>query len=210
MSRRGWNGLLLVVFLALLGLNVALQPDPAVPNVEFLPEMVRTARYNAYSAHADLPGGSTLQGPVPGTIPRGYRPLHFTASPPEALRAGEELKNPFPAPDAKAVERGRFVYQNFCQACHGPSGSGNGPVAMRGFPAPPSLHAAKALDMKDGQMFHIISYGQGNMASYAAQVSRQDRWKVIAFIRALQQQEGQASSPRADARPGRPPAGGQP
>jgi mono/diheme cytochrome c family protein len=50
--------------------------------------------------------------------------------------------------------------------------------------------------MKDGQIFHILTYGQNNMPSYAGQISRDDRWKVIAYVRSLQAQ--------------RAPAGGQP
>ena len=57
---------------------------------------------------------------------------------------------------------------------------------MRGFPAPPSLLAPRAVQMKDGQMFHTVTYGQRNMASYASQLSREDRWKVIVYIRAMQ------------------------
>ena len=46
--------------------------------------------------------------------------------------------------------------------------------------------------MPDGQMFHVLTFGQGNMAAYAAQVERDDRWRVIAYIRQLQ---GQAAAP---------------
>jgi mono/diheme cytochrome c family protein len=173
--------------------NLALRPDPQTPNVEFLPEMVRTARYNAYSAHPDLPEGVTLKPPVAGTIARGQLPLHYAASPEDALRAGLELENPLPS-GPESLARGEFVYQNFCQTCHGPSGSGNGPVPMRGFPAPPSLLAERALRMKDGQILHIVTYGQGNMASYASQLSREDRWKVVGFIRQLQKQAGADSA----------------
>jgi mono/diheme cytochrome c family protein len=193
MARGVVNGVLLVLFVGVLGLNLAMRPDPQVPNVEFLPEMVRTARYNAFSANPDLPGGSTLQPPPAGTIARGAMPLHFTTSPEDALRAGATLKNPLQA-DVAALERGAFVYQNFCQTCHGPGGSGNGPVPMRGFPAPPSLLAERALRMADGQMFHVVTYGQGNMASYAGQLSRDDRWKVVAFIRELQKKSAPAAA----------------
>lgn len=41
--------------------------------------------------------------------------------------------------------------------------------------------------MKDGQLFHILTYGQGNMPSYATQLSREDRWRVIVHVRSLQQ-----------------------
>lgn len=199
MSRALVNCGLLLLFAGIVLLNLALRPDPATPNVEFLPEMVRGARYNAYSAHPDLANGTTLQPPVPGTIARGQMPLHYAAAPEDAIRAGSELTNPV-SENEEVLQRGEFVYRNFCQTCHGSGGSGNGPVPMRGFPAPPSLLAERALRMRDGQIFHIVSYGQGNMASYASQLSHEDRWKVVAFIRQLQKQGAGAGST----------AGGQP
>ena len=185
-SLRKLNLVLLVAFGVSLGLNWAVRRDPAEPNREILPEMVRTARYNAFAPNENFADGKTLQAPEPGTIPRGYLPLHYAAAKEDALRAGEELQNPFSATDAAAAKRGALVFTNFCQECHGASGRGDGPVAMRGFPAPPALAAEKAVKMKDGQVFHILTYGQGNMPSYAAQLSREDRWKVILFVRSLQ------------------------
>lgn len=185
-SPRPLNVALLLAFAVLLGLNWAVRRDITVPNTEFIPEMVRTPRYNAYSPNGNFPDGKTLQAPEPGTIPRGYLPLHYRATREGALRAGEELSNPFSAGDARALERGAFVFANFCQECHGPTGRGDGAVVMRGFPAPPALMAERGVQMKDGQMFHILSYGQGNMPSYASQLSREDRWRVILHVRSLQ------------------------
>ena len=183
---RALNLVLLVAFLGSLVLNWAARRDAARPNLEFLPEMVRTERYNSFSPNSNFPDGKTLQAPVPGTIPRGHEPLYYRATPEDAARAGRELANAFHSTDAGAVERGAFIYRNFCQACHGTTGLGDGPVALRGFPAPPSLLAEKALKMPDGQVFHLLTYGQKNMPSYASQISREDRWKVILFVRSLQ------------------------
>jgi mono/diheme cytochrome c family protein len=186
MSRRSVNLVLLVAFAASLAANWALRRDPALPNSEFLPEMVRTPRYNAFAPNPNFPDGKTLQAPLPGTIPRGFLPLHYAADPADALRAGNELANPFAVANPEVQRRGAAVFSNFCQVCHGSAGRGDGPVVLRGFPAPPSLLAEHALTMKDGQMFHVLTYGQGNMPSYAAQLSREDRWKVIAYLRSLQ------------------------
>ena len=185
-ATRVLNGLLLLIFVALIGAHWVMRQDPTKPNAEFIPEMVRTPRYNAFAPNPNFPDGKTLQRPERGAIPRGYPPLHYTASPADALRAGEELRNSYSAADAQAVQRGASVYNNFCQECHGPSGRGDGPVALRGFPAPPSLLADRAIKMNDGQIFHILTYGQNNMPSYAAQLTREDRWKVILFVRSLQ------------------------
>lgn len=186
MSRRTLNVALLIALFASVALNFAMRPKPWQPNREFLPEMFRTPRYNAYSPNPNFSDGKTLQEPVEGTIPRGNSPLHFTAEPEDAIRAGEILKSPIPAGDATAVARGAAVFSNFCQPCHGPTGKGDGLVVGRGYPAPPSLDADNARNMRDGQIFHIVTYGQKNMPSYASQISPQDRWNVIAFIRSIQ------------------------
>ena len=81
---------------------------------------------------------------------------------------------------------GEFVFENYCATCHGAGGLGNGPVAQRGFPPPPSLLADKTRKMKDGHLFHVLTYGQNNMPSYASQISREDRWNVIGYVRSLQ------------------------
>jgi mono/diheme cytochrome c family protein len=188
MSRRNLNLALLAVFFASLALNWILRPQVSQPNREFIPEMVRTQRYNAYSANPNFADGKTLQPPVAGTIPRGYLPLHFSPSPEDAVRAGDTLESPVRLDDPQSVSRGAVVFSNFCAPCHGPTGKADGPVVLRGFPAPPSLYADNARKIKDGQFFHILTYGQKNMPSYASQLSREDRWHAIAFVRSLQKQ----------------------
>lgn len=188
MGRRILNIILLAAFLASLGLNWAVRSRPSQPNFEFIPEMVRTPRYNAYSTNPNFPDGKTLQRPEQGTIPRGFLPLHYVATPEDAVRAGATLESPIPVNDAGAIARGKIVFGNFCTPCHGLAGKGDGPVPQRGYPAPPSLYADNARKIRDGQMFHILSYGQKNMPSYASQLSREDRWNVIAYVRSLQNQ----------------------
>ncbi len=181
---------ILNLFLALLLLGSAaanwmLRPDLSRPNLEFAPDMAHSPRYNAFAANPNFADGKTLQREPQTSIPRGFTPLHYVATPEDALLAGKELTSPVSG--EAAGTRGEFVFQNFCATCHGTGGLGNGPVAQRGFPPPPSLLADKARNIKDGQMFHILPYGQNNMPSYASQISRQDRWDVIAYVRSLQQ-----------------------
>ena len=205
MNRQLVNVLLLFVLLVTVGLVVASRRNPALTNYEFLPEMAHSPRYNAFSPNPNLANGMTLQPPVPGAIPRGFLPLHYQATPEDSLRAGEELKNPFSYDDGRALDRGMFVFVNFCQTCHGPLGLGDGSVTQRGFPAPLSLIASHAIGMKDGQLFHIVTYGQKNMPSYATQVSRNDRWKAIRYVRSLQKQAAEAAKQSAAPPPAQPP-----
>ncbi len=158
------------------------------PNYEFLPGMLYSIPYDTFAANEHFPDGKTMQTPIPGTIPRGHMPLHYAATPEDATRAGEELKNPFAA-EADYLQRGAEVYAAFCIPCHGAGGRGDGPVTKRGYPPPPSLFAENSMRMKDGQIFHIITYGQGNMSAHAAQLSPDDRWKIIFHIRSLQEKE---------------------
>jgi len=84
--------------------------------------------------------------------------------------------------------------------CHGPEAKGDGPVLQlvmqHGIPLPPaSLVAVKPVPLKDGEMFHIITFGQRNMPAHAAQLTREDRWKVILHVRALQQKAAGGKQP---------------
>jgi mono/diheme cytochrome c family protein len=185
-----------------LGFSVAagffVRSQPSRPNVEFLPEMVRVASYGAYSANPNFADGKTLQLPPPNTIPRGFRAADaadYEASEAGAIRAGEELRNPYAFEDLAAYTRGAFVFRTWCLPCHGPAGRGDGQVAMRGFPAPPPFTNANSLAMKDGRMFHVLTYGQKNMPSYAAQIAEDDRWKAILYVRSLQRTAQPAQPP---------------
>jgi len=180
------NGFLLLAVIVLVAASWIFSADPTRPNFEFLPQMAHSPRYNAFAPNPNFGDGSTLQRPDPGSIARGYMPLHYTAIPQDALRAGDELKSPLDVTNVRARERGAFVFSNFCAVCHGAGGAGNGPVAQRGYPPPPSLLAEHALKMKDGQLFHVLTYGQNNMPSYASQISREDRWNAILYVRAMQ------------------------
>ncbi len=177
---------LAAALLASLALNWGTRADPSGPGLEFAPNMAHSPRYAAFAPNPNFADGKTLQAPEPGTIPRGFPPLHYDATPASAIRAGEELTSPIAASDSAALARGATVFANFCQPCHGVAGRGDGTVTQRGFPPPPSLLAQHAIDLRDGQIFHILTFGQGNMAAYASQVSREDRWKVIRYIRSLQ------------------------
>ena len=182
------NILLFLAVLLLIAGNIVLRPSPARLNYEFLPQMAHAPRYNAFAANSNFADDKTLQAPPPGTIPRGHTPLHYAATPQDGLRAGEELKSPFDLSSQQSRERGAAVFSNYCAVCHGPGGLGNGTVTQRGFPPPPSLLAEHALKMKAGQMFHVLTFGQNNMPSYASQLSREDRWNAIAYVRTLQAQ----------------------
>ena len=182
------NPMLAACIVVFIVVSLMIGGNTEEPNYEFLPGMLYSIPYDTFAANEHFPDGKTMQAPIPGTIPRGHMPLHYAATPEDATRAGDELKNPFTA-EADYLQRGARVYATFCIPCHGAGGRGDGPVTRRGYPPPPSLFAENSMNMKDGQNFHIITYGQGNMPAHAAQVSPDDRWKVVLYIRSLQEKE---------------------
>lgn len=172
--------------------SAMMRVDHSQPNYEVHlgDDMAFSPAYKSFERNPVFANHRTIQPPIPGTIARGALPLHFEATPEEAVRAGQELASPYePTGDGylEAVERGQQAYAAFCVSCHGGGGAGDGPVAQRGFPPPPSLLTGKSTQMKDGQLFHILTYGQGSMAPFAGQLSPDRRWDAIAYVRSLQQ-----------------------
>lgn len=86
----------------------------------------------------------------------------------------------------KLLERGQERYQIYCTPCHGQTGVGNGMVISKGFIIPTNLHDPRVLAMPDGQLFHAVTYGVRNMPSYGKQIPEEDRWAIVAYMRALQ------------------------
>ena len=95
----------------------------------------------------------------------------------------------FPIPiDKAALDRGQQRYDIYCSVCHGATGNGDGMIARRGFnkPLPASYHQDRLRQAPVGHFFDAMTNGWGAMPSYASQIPVEDRWKIIAYIRALQ------------------------
>lgn len=98
-----------------------------------------------------------------------------------------QTANVFPFPiTAQDLARGQQRYNIYCSPCHGYDGSGRGMIVLRGFQQPPSYHTDRLRNAPVGHFFDVITNGFGNMYSYASRVSPDDRWRIAAYIRALQ------------------------
>jgi len=181
-----WVITVLMPVVVLVGIG-ALRRDLTVRNLEWPTQMEYSPAYLSQTENPVLPGAMTEQAPVPGTIPRGFLPFHYGSGPQEAERAGRELRNPFQA-TGENLARGEYIFSTYCAVCHGARGAGDGPIIPK-YPNPPSYRTATSRALPDGTMFHVITLGRNNMPSHAAQVSAEDRWKVILLIRKLQQAE---------------------
>jgi mono/diheme cytochrome c family protein len=92
---------------------------------------------------------------------------------------------PFPV-TAELVDRGQERYQIFCSMCHGLSGYGDGMIVRRGFRKPPSYYDDNLRKAPVGHYYDVITKGWGAMPAYADQIPVQDRWAIVAYVRALQ------------------------
>lgn len=122
---------------------------------------------------------------VPGTIARGQlrENTEFYQG-----KSGEQSVAKIPLRVTKEfVERGHERYNIYCAPCHARTGEGNGIVVQRGMLKPPSFHEDRIVTMSDGEIYGTILNGvRGNMPSYAYAIPVEDRWAIVAYVRALQ------------------------
>jgi len=108
---------------------------------------------------------------------------------------------PFPV-DAAVMARGQERYNIYCSPCHGRTGQGDGMIVRRGFRRPPTYHQDRLREAPAGHIFDVITNGFGAMPDYAAQIRAEDRWAIVAYVRALQLSEHAAiADVPADKRP---------
>jgi mono/diheme cytochrome c family protein len=102
----------------------------------------------------------------------------------------------FPIPvNEEVVQRGRERYNIFCSACHGFTGNGDGMIVRRGFRRAASFNDDRLRQAPVGHFFDAMTNGWGAMPSYAPQIAVQDRWAIIAYIRALQESQRNLTTP---------------
>jgi mono/diheme cytochrome c family protein len=150
--------------------------------------------------------------PVEGTVARGQlrEDTYFYTG-----KAGNSLGDYLPFPVTKEVlTRGRERFNIYCSPCHSRLGDGNGFIPSRGFSRkPPSFHDQRLQKAPLGYFYDVITNGFGIMPDYASQIPVQDRWNIVAYVRALQlsQHATRADAPQGQAFPSEaPPFRGQP
>jgi mono/diheme cytochrome c family protein len=149
---------------------------------------------------------SNISGTV-STTPAGPQP---SVRSPSGQNAYPDDVDTFPFPiTEETVLRGQQRYDIFCSVCHGKTGYGDGMVVRRGFRRAASFHDDRLRIAPVGHFFDAITNGWGAMPSYAPQIPVQDRWAIIAYVRALQvSQNIKGAAPAGTATPTPTPAGG--
>ena len=124
---------------------------------------------------------------VEGTVARGHLREDTLLNTGKVGKADATL---FPfAVDARVMARGQERFDIYCSPCHGRTGQGDGMVVRRGYRRPPSYHQDRLRDAPVGHFFDVITNGFGAMPDYASQIKPEDRWAIVAYVRALQLSE---------------------
>jgi len=143
--------------------------------------MMEQPKQNPQQKSLVFADGFGMRKPVEGTIARGFPPYEFKDQPD---LAGEKLINPIPI-SKESLQLGQTKFDIYCSPCHGYQGVGDSRLHGQ-FPNPPSLHSEKVRIWSDGRIFAVLTEGQNVMPSYATQLSVDERWAVINYVRALQ------------------------
>lgn len=142
-------------------------------------------KYEPYEGSRFFANSTSARPLPPGTVARGQLredEPYFTG-----YTRDDRLVRTMPievGPDT--LERGRATFDAFCAPCHDRAGTGRGMIVRRGFKQPPTFHQDRLRNEADGYFFDVITNGFGQMPSYAAQIPVEDRWAVVAYVRALQ------------------------
>jgi mono/diheme cytochrome c family protein len=171
-------------------------------------DMYDQPRYEPLEASDFFSDGLSARQPFEGTIPRGGlrddEPFYYgkdegklvSKIPEAAFRATyardpRQFDRPYNEtnqPDLRRalLERGHERFNIYCSVCHGRLGDGDGMIVRRGFRKPPSYHIDRLRQAPAGHFYDVMTNGFGAMSSYANRIDVDDRWAIVAYIRALQ------------------------
>jgi len=191
----------ILVFLASAAVMFAIVGIPGhlsrKPPLEVFPDMDRQAKLRPEKPFDFFTNGLTSQLPPAGTVVRSapietangevysYQDVPFNTGKISGTTNFVET-NPLTV-NAALLARGREQFNIYCTPCHGALGDGNGITKKLGvMPAVANLHDKRIVEMTDGEIFNTVTYGKGLMGAYGPIVPTEDRWAIIAYLRALQ------------------------
>lgn len=164
------------------------------PRINIIPDMDIQSRFEAQTENPMFADGRAMRPPVAGAIARGelHEDKHLYAG---RVGGAWATTNALPV-TAELMQRGRQRFDIYCAPCHGLGGFGDGLVAQRAdaleqgtWTPPSSMHTDLVRGRTDGELFNTITNGIRNMPAYGSQIRTEDRWAIVAYIRALQRSQ---------------------
>jgi hypothetical protein len=158
------------------------------PGLTYMPDMAYGRAYKSYAPNnLAKENVSYIPYPVEGTIRRGDLFPYPLPNDSNGYKMSAGIKDPLPPLDSNQLKEAGRLFNINCAICHGPKMDAQGPLSTGGkIPAVANLTSSHYVEMPVGTMFHSITYGKGNMGSYASQLSRKQRWMVIQYVKSQQ------------------------
>jgi len=171
-------------------------------------DMHNQPRYKPLAATNFFGDGRAARPTIEDTVARGQ--LHVDEARYTGKQNGKDIEF-FPIQITLAdVHRGQERFNIYCSPCHGYAGNGHGMIVSRGLRQPPSYYDPRLMNAPVGHFFDVMTNGYGAMYSYASRVAVDDRWRIAAYIRALQLSQNAPADVAQQLAPAQPsaPAGG--
>jgi hypothetical protein len=141
-------------------------------------------RYKPFATTDFFGDGRSERPSIEDTVARGQ--LHLNDARYTGKVNGKDIDY-FPIQITRAdLTRGQERFDIYCSPCHGRLGDGRGMIVLRGFRQPPSYYEPRLVTAPVGHFFDVMTNGFGAMFSYASRVPVDDRWRIAAYIQALQ------------------------
>lgn len=164
------------------------------PPLHVVPDMDNQPKHKAQARNMMFADRRAMRPPVAGTVARGELNIDDARV---RGRVGDQWVEAMPEPVTRSMlERGRQRYDIYCTPCHGLAGFGDGAVAKRAdalqegtWVPPSSFHTDLIRSRPVGHLFNTITHGIRNMPAYGSQIPVEDRWAVVAYVKALQKSQ---------------------
>jgi mono/diheme cytochrome c family protein len=201
------KSLLSIYSMAVVGISLGLASCSAgedYPGTEYAPQMYHSVPYEGltqitnedegkwlstredekgefFNSNVNNPYGMNMRLPVPNTVPRnkqGYLPYRLRVA---DLEGAALVENPVSLSDEVLAE-GEQLYIQYCSACHGTGGEGDGKVGMV-IGGVANLKGGAYINLPEGHIFHVITHGKGRMGAHGSQMTTERRWKIVHYVK---------------------------
>jgi mono/diheme cytochrome c family protein len=146
-----------------------------------------------FNSNINNPHGMNMREPVANTVPRnkqGYLPYRLKAF---ELEQAALVKNPVESSEA-VLKQGEALYLQYCNACHGKGGQGDG-KAGEVIGGVANLTGGAYVNLPEGHIFHVITKGKGRMGAHGSQIPEESRWKIVHYVKQVIQGQTAAATP---------------
>ena len=185
------------------------------PPIELFPDMDHQPKVKSQVPSTFYADGRANREPIAGSVPLGYampqhksidgsagesqspyKQVHFSGGVgySDTGKMGTNWGTGIPIEATpELISRGQERFNISCAVCHGATAAGNGVAGKYGLVGIANLHQDRIRQMADGEIFNTITHGKNTMMGYGDRIQVQDRWAIVAYIRALQISQGGAT-----------------